>query len=269
MKVSSLKIIAVFIGFSLSTPYMVSAQEEPTDSVAYAFSSLMAGYMLNDVPAGTEDSESFVQGLNDALSTEKSRFYYYGVLNGFNVMQRIANMSGLGAQIDANNVFPYLSAMLRNRNTGGLTNEEANGILNKWIARSLDMPADTVSTESQAAFIEKLEKEPGAIKYPSGIVVITIADNQEGICPTEGQTAMVTYEGRLSDGKVFDSTDEPIALPLSNLIKGFAEGLTKMRTGGTYRLIIPAAQAYGDKGIPGAIPGNAALDFTLTIHEVK
>ena len=45
--------------------------------------------------------------------------------------------------------------------------------------------------------------------------------------------------------------------------------LRHTRPGGTYRFIIPADQAYGPEGIEGAIPGNAALDFTIEIVGVK
>jgi len=42
-----------------------------------------------------------------------------------------------------------------------------------------------------------------------------------------------------------------------------------LRPGGVYRLAIPASLGYGAEGIPGAIPGNAALDFTVELIEIK
>ncbi|MDE5647858.1 MAG: FKBP-type peptidyl-prolyl cis-trans isomerase [Muribaculaceae bacterium] len=76
----------------------------------------------------------------------------------------------------------------------------------------------------------------------------------------------VSYEGRLSDGTVFDTTETPIAMTVGTLVPGFNQGLMKMRPGGTYRLVIPAEMGYGREGIPGVIPGNAALDFTVTLQ---
>lgn len=270
MKPAVIRVAVLLTGLLLACHCKVKAADESTDSVAYAFGSLLAGYMLEDVPAQGPEADAFVRGLMDARNASEDRAYYYGVLNGFNVMQRIRNMAGLGAEINADNVFASLATMLRDRNTGGLTTEQANAILNRWIARTAEEVAvDTVSTESQLVFMQNMENEEGAVKYPSGIIVITITDSPDGESPAPDQTAVVTYEGRLADGTVFDATEEPIELPLNNLIKGFAEGLTKMRVGGTYRLIIPAELAYGSKGVPGAIPGNSALDFTLTLREIK
>ena len=48
-------------------------------------------------------------------------------------------------------------------------------------------------------------------------------------------------------------------------MKGFTEGLENMQAGGTYRLVIPSSMAYGPQGVPGTIPGNSALDFTVTV----
>ena len=41
-----------------------------------------------------------------------------------------------------------------------------------------------------------------------------------------------------------------------------------MRPGGRYRLVMPASLGYGTAGIPGVIPGNAALDFTVDLIEI-
>jgi FKBP-type peptidyl-prolyl cis-trans isomerase len=53
------------------------------------------------------------------------------------------------------------------------------------------------------------------------------------------------------------------------VIKGFAEGLKLMRLGGKYRVIIPSELAYGERGINGVVPGNAALDFTVTLDAIQ
>ncbi len=49
---------------------------------------------------------------------------------------------------------------------------------------------------------------------------------------------------------------------------GFSEGLKLMKPGGRYRIVMPASLGYGPDGIPGAIPGNAALDFTVELISI-
>jgi FKBP-type peptidyl-prolyl cis-trans isomerase len=42
-----------------------------------------------------------------------------------------------------------------------------------------------------------------------------------------------------------------------------------MKEGGKWELYIPADLGYGDRGAGGAIPGGAALVFTLELLKVK
>ena len=89
-----------------------------------------------------------------------------------------------------------------------------------------------------------------------------------GAAPQPGGAVRVSYEGRLADGTVFDAAAEPVGLPVSQLVPGFTEALLLMRAGGRYRFWIPAPLAYGERGVPGVIPPNAELDFTVTLHGV-
>ena len=86
--------------------------------------------------------------------------------------------------------------------------------------------------------------------------------------PQPGDAVRVTYEGRLADGTLFDSTPEPAGLLVSQLIPGFTEALQLMNVGGRYRFWIPPRLAYGARGRRGIIPPNAELEFTLTLLAV-
>ncbi len=81
---------------------------------------------------------------------------------------------------------------------------------------------------------------------------------------------MVEYEGRLTDGTVFDkSGDQPVPMLAGQVIPGFAEALTKMQKGGSYKIRIPSELAYGASPPAGApIPPNADLDFDVHIVDV-
>lgn len=91
-----------------------------------------------------------------------------------------------------------------------------------------------------------------------------------------GSVVSVQYTGWLLGGKKFDSSYDRGGQPLSvtvdqvqNLIKGFKEGLIGIKAGGTRRLIIPAALAYGAQGQPPVIPPNSTLIFDITAVSVK
>ena len=90
--------------------------------------------------------------------------------------------------------------------------------------------------------------------------------------PIGTDTVKVNYHGWLDGGKVFDSSYErkdPISFPLNGVIKGWTEGMQLVGEGGMIELEIPSSLGYGDRGIPGTIPGGATLHFLVELLKVE
>ena len=119
--------------------------------------------------------------------------------------------------------------------------------------------------------VDKAAKESGAQQLPSGMVVKTVRPGT-GASPTAEDTVKVHYEGRLTDGTVFDSSykrNQPTEFPLRGVVKCWTEGVQKMKVGEKAQLTCPADMAYGDQGRPPTIPGGATLIFDIELLEIR
>ena len=105
----------------------------------------------------------------------------------------------------------------------------------------------------------------GWVKCDSGLKVWDVKEG-DGDAVKAGANVKVNYVGWLTDGKKFDSSvdrQQPLTFGLNQVIKGWGEGVVGMKPGGIRRLTIPSELAYGKRGVPGTIPGDATLVFVI------
>lgn len=92
-----------------------------------------------------------------------------------------------------------------------------------------------------------------------------------------GDTLVMNYTGRLTDGTVFDSNVDPkfshvepfkFTLGAGQVIKGWDEGLLGMKVGEKKTLTIPPEKGYGDRAV-SSIPANSTLIFDVELVGIE
>ncbi|MGI8788849.1 MAG: FKBP-type peptidyl-prolyl cis-trans isomerase [Pyrinomonadaceae bacterium] len=112
-----------------------------------------------------------------------------------------------------------------------------------------------------------------AITTASGLTYI-VTKHGAGAQLKAGDDVIVNYTGLLTNGQKFDSSldrGEPFSFPLGagKVIKGWDEGIQKLRVGDNATFIIPASIGYGSRGAGGVIPPDATLIFIIEVVGVK
>ena len=111
-----------------------------------------------------------------------------------------------------------------------------------------------------------------AVTTASGLTYI-ITKRGTGAQVKAGDQVEVNYTGLLTNGMQFDSSlnrGVPISFPVGagRVIKGWDEGLQKLRVGDHATFIIPASIAYGSRG-RDPIPPDATLIFIIEVVDLK
>jgi FKBP-type peptidyl-prolyl cis-trans isomerase len=153
-------------------------------------------------------------------------------------------------------------------------------IQNQTLAASTGTAQVGTST-SQAATLAAVPTAQG-MAFP-GVITDTVKTSTglqykdevvgNGVVAKAGNTVSVQYTGWLTNGTKFDSSLDhgqafEFALGQGSVIKGWDEGVSGMKVGGTRVLVIPPDLGYGASG-QGTIPANATLVFEVQLIAIK
>ncbi len=137
---------------------------------------------------------------------------------------------------------------------------EEQVVENKDLPEQATTPADTGKKINKVTTIQGMKIE--TTKQGTGVEI------------KNGQTAVVHYTGKLTDGTTFDSSKTrgtPFEFPLGAgmVIKGWDMGVLGMKVGEIRMLTIPSDLGYGERGAGGVIPPNATLVFEVELLGIK
>ena len=115
-----------------------------------------------------------------------------------------------------------------------------------------------------------IKGQPGVGNLPDG-VCYAIVKVGTGLRPLPTDSVSIHVKGYLPEGKIFEDTyagNKPFRTTPATLIPGLKETLQIMPAGSLWRIYIPSALAYSDKGVAGVIPPYSAVVFDIELLNI-
>ena len=118
----------------------------------------------------------------------------------------------------------------------------------------------------QSAVLAEYENREGFVKSDSGLIYRVVEEGDVEI-PDDIQFVFLTLKGELVTGDVIEETEELIFVDRFNVpLLGIREGLSMMKEGATYELVIPPELAFGNNPPGGSIiQCGAVVIYEITL----
>jgi len=153
---------------------------------------------------------------------------------------------------------------------------------------SSQIPALKITTVTQSYFMKAQQAESGKaaeagvkfladngkraeVKTTASGLQYEIIKEGTGPKPLLTDTVVVDYTGKTIEGKEFDTSvgKQPLKIVANQVIPGWTEALQLMPVGSKWKLVIPSALGYGERGAGADIKPNAVLVFEVELLEIK
>lgn len=183
---------------------------------------------------------------------------------------------GIGQQLKSMNIENFdikefsrsIEDVMAGRDTD-MTAREAQVMLSEYFQKKEKEQAEENIAKGKA-YLEKNGKREGVVTTTSGLQYEVLTEGT-GKSPKATDKVRCHYEGRLTDGTIFDSSyqrGEPADFGLNQVIAGWTEGVQLMKEGAKYRFHIPYLLGYGERGAGASIPPYATLVFDVELIKV-
>ena len=174
-----------------------------------------------------------------------------------------------GMTINSQSFMKGMEAVLQQKAT--LFSEEEKAQILRAAANKASEAKTAGLKKEEAAFLATLATKPGLKHLQDGLYYEVLSEGT-GPKPTLEDELSVHYKGALANGKVFDSSYDrgrPIEFNLGQVIRGWQLGIPLMSVGSKYRLYIPSALGYKERGAGEDIPPYSALVFDVELLGIK
>jgi len=207
-----------------------------------------------------------VQAADTVLDDDKKKFSY---TLGYQIAQNLARQ---GALLDADAAAKAVHDAFSGK-PPALTVEEMKAVVARIQEQAIQKHGE-ISKKNLATgekFLAENTKKEGVKTLDSGLQYKVLIKG-DGEIPKANSTVVAHYEGKLTNGTVFDSSikrGSPATFPVNGVIKGWQEALQLMPTGSKWQVFIPANLAYGEKGAGGSVGPNETLIFDIELISIN
>ncbi|WP_311378633.1 FKBP-type peptidyl-prolyl cis-trans isomerase [Alloprevotella tannerae] len=233
--------------------------------------------------------DDFIRGLKDgslAGDDKKQMAYYAGVQAGlqiktqmFPTIERQVFGSDTTRMLSLKNFLAGFSAGLHKKSafkvngqelTPTLAGQDADKRVKLMASKALEAQYGS-QKKAADAYLKQLASRKDIKRLPGGVFYRVIKAGG-GAIPSDTSIVEVEYEGRLVDGKVFDSSIErqpgrPVKMSVGTAIEGWKIALTHMPVGSIWEVYVPYDKAYGGQGT-GPIPPFANVIFKIQLDGI-
>ena len=217
---------------------------------------------------GTSATASAPAGLE---GTEKQLSYLLGY--EISTQLDLAGLKKSGLTIDKDALFAAIEDQMAGT-PSKMTPEQVQAVMTAVTEKMQAAAAKEAEATAAAGkqWLEANKSKEGVQTTASGLQY-SVKKEGTGAAIAKGDLASVEYEGRLTNGEVFDSNkggkDFDVPVVDNTVIKGWIEGLQLMKQGGEYTLYIPADLAYGNASPSPKIPAGSVLVFDIKVNAVR
>lgn len=259
---------------------------ELSDSISACVGQNLGAYVLSDYLNYVQRSEDniskqdILKGIQIAFANADNESTEIGLQVGAQLLGQLRRYENDGIDIDRAKVLKNFRKVFDADTLDMTIISNSNSLMNELMERvqSIKEERERAAMEEagQAAkaetdnYIAELKKtNPDIQTSQSGLSYVILNPGEEPRVQ-DNSSIDVYYTGRLTDGTVFDQTqDSPATFSPAGVIPGFAEGLKLLGKGGKAVLYIPGDLAYGANGVPQAgIGPNAMLIFEVEVVDV-
>jgi len=197
-----------------------------------------------------------------------SAAYAIGIDIGNNIKKNLPTAPG-GKELDQKIILAAFTSALSG-DSSRIPSAKIQGVTQSYFQKAQQVESGK-ATEAGKTFLANNAKRAEVKTTPSGLQYEIIKEGT-GPKPLATDTVIVDYHGTTIEGKVFDSSvdrKQPATFPVNQVIPGWTEALQMMPVGSKWKLVIPSALAYGERGAGADIKPNSVLVFEVTLLEIK